>query len=329
MILHYSDIDKNKWGSFVKSHPLGNIFQTPEMFQIYLKQGGNQPLAIALTDENEELQGILLAIVISKGLFTKWFTSRSIIIGGPLASEDNASIVQQLVDEYKRVLPKYVVYTEIRPVYSIESIESSLMDNHFIRIGHYNLFLDISPDKAILWDNLHKERKRNIKKALASGLVFQEVTSEDDILKIVNLIRSTYKRKRVPLTNYDTLLNARSVLKQNIRFFAVFYNGQIIAGQVRLCYSSLIYAWYAGSDEAYLKLYPNDFLMWNVICWSHDAGYRVFDFGGGGEPGIHYGVRDYKLKYGCEMRDFGRFQIRHHPLIYKLGAFAIKHFSKR
>ena len=27
-------IDKNKWSNFVLAHPHGNIFQTPEMFEI-------------------------------------------------------------------------------------------------------------------------------------------------------------------------------------------------------------------------------------------------------------------------------------------------------
>ena len=49
----------------------------------------------------------------------------------------------------------------------------------------------------------------------------------------------------------------------------------------------------------------------------------VFDFGGGGEPGVPYGVRDYKLKYGCDIHDFGRFLCIHNSFVYRIGKTAI------
>lgn len=328
-ILHDSDIDNTKWGDFVKNHPLGNIFQTPEMYRVYQKDPRNHPIAIAILNNDNDILGVFLALIIYDGIITKLFTARSIIIGGPLVSHNDDNIIKQLLDEYKRIIPKFVIYSEIRPVYCMQDIERALIDNNFTRIGHYNLFLDITQDKTFLWNNLHKERRRNIKKATESGLSFRLVEKEEDISRIVDLIRGTYKRKNVPLTNSEVFTNAHTILGDCIRFFAVYYEGKMIAGQIRLCYSSLVYAWYAGCDANYFKLYPNDFLMWNVICWAHDSGYGVFDFGGGGEPGVQYGVRDYKLKFGCEISDYGRYQSIHRSIAYALGALAIKHISKR
>jgi hypothetical protein len=72
---------------------------------------------------------------------------------------------------------------------------------------------------------------------------------------------------------------------------------------------------------------PNDFLMWNVICWAHRNGYKYFDFGGGGKQGVPYGVRDYKMKYGCEIEDYGRYIYTHRPLAYKAGKLGVKMLS--
>ena len=102
----------------------------------------------------------------------------------------------------------------------------------------------------------------------------------------------------------------------------------MIAGQVRLCYGTLAYAWFAGSDEDYFKLRPNDFTMWNVIRWAREKGYKEFDFGGGGEPGKPYGVRDYKLKYGCEMYDYGRYMLTHRSVTYWAAATAYNLYHK-
>ena len=37
VITNGNNIDKNKWSEFVYNHPHGNIFQTPEMYEVYHK----------------------------------------------------------------------------------------------------------------------------------------------------------------------------------------------------------------------------------------------------------------------------------------------------
>ncbi len=293
------------------------------MFEVYEKTENCKPIVISV-EKHGRIKGILVAVIQWNGnILMRPFTSRSIIIGGPLAVNNDERIIQGLMSEYKKRLPYSVVYSEIRPIYDMSAISLVLQRLGFNRIGHYNLMLDIRPNKQHLYDNLHKERQRNIHQAEKAGLVFKEVTDKAEVFRIIRLIELTYKRKRVPLTDTGIFYNTKSILKENVHFFAAYKENQMVAGQVRLCYKGLVYAWYAGSDERYFKLRPNDFLMWNVICWAHDNGYKVFDFGGGGQPGKAYGVRDYKLKYGCKMYDYGRYQLIHRPLAYHLGKLAI------
>ena len=140
----------------------------------------------------------------------------------------------------------------------------------------------------------------------------------------MELIVKTYKRKNVPMSYEDIFLQTKATLANNVHYFAAYCGDTMVAGQVRLCYKNLVYAWFAGSDDTYFKMRPNDFLMWNVIVWAHRNGYKYFDFGGGGEPGVPYGVRDYKMKYGCEIADYGRYIFKHRPLTYYLGKMGVK-----
>lgn len=322
-ILTNSNIPKKAWADFVQNHPLGSIFQTPEMFDVYQQTSHNEPIAIAAF-EREKIKGVLVATVISNGnLLSKPITARSIIIGGPLV--DNApEVFQFLLKEFHHHLPWYVVYSEIRPVFDFGKDSICLIGCGFKRIGHYNLLMDISVSKEVLWERMHKERRRNVLHAEKVGLQFREVVELKEIGNIIELIEQTYKRKRVPLSYSDIFSHVKSILRDYVHFFAAYYEGRMVAGQVRLCYGPLVYAWFAGSDDLYFKLRPNDFLMWNVICWAHDQAFQVFDFGGGGEPGVPYGVRDYKLKYGCEMYDYGRYQKVHHPIVFQLGKWGVQ-----
>jgi len=90
-----------------------------------------------------------------------------------------------------------------------------------------------------------------------------------------------------------------------------------------LCYKDLIYDWYAGSSDNNLDKYPNDFLPWKIMEWGHNNGYRIFDFGGAGKPGVPHGVRDYKLKFGGKLVEFGRFENIHNRLLLKIGKLSL------
>lgn len=329
VISDINSIDRGKWSAFVEKHPQGTIFQSSEMFEMYQGTSHCQPVVVVAQD-NDEIRGVLFAVIMWNGNdIVKRLTARSIIVGGPLAENNDEVVIKQLFKAYLKKLPRYVVYSEIRPVYDMESISAFLEKEGFKRRGHYNLMLNLETDEQALWSGLHKERQRNIRHAEKVGLEYREVTSNDEIENVLELIKQTYRRKQVPMSYFDTFAKAKSALHGSIRFFAAYNPEKMVAGQIRLCYKDLVYAWFAGSDENCFKQRPNDFLMWNVICWAHDNGYKLFDFGGGGEPGVPYGVRDYKLKYGCQMLDYGRFQYFHHPMMYKIGELGAKMIIKR
>ena len=189
--------------------------------------------------------------------------------------------------------------------------------------------MSLAKTQEELFNQMHKERRRNVNQAVKAGLIFREVTEKKDVREIVELIKKTYERKHVPISYLDMFEEVHDKMKQYAHFFASYtQEGIMVAGEVRLCYNDLVYAWFAGSDEDYFKLRPNDFTMWNVICWGAERGYKFLDFGGGGEPGKPYGVRDYKLKYGCEMFDYGRYVYAHRPILLWAGAVAYKLYHR-
>lgn len=329
IISDISRLNLSEWDSFVERHPRGTVFQLSGMMEVYSATHGNEPLALCAMKDGCII-GVLLASIMTNGKGPiRLLTKRSIIIGGPLVENDDPVITQQLMQVYNRIMRrKGVIYSQIRPVYDSDVLTNQLQPLGYQRVGHYNLTLNLDVAEETMFGNLHKERKRNIAQAEKAGLMFQEVSSENDVNEITSLIEQTYKRKGVPMGYADIFLTARTHLPGVVRFFGAYLDGKMIAGQVRLCYKDLVYAWFAGSDEAYLKKRPNDYLLWHVILWSHRNNYKLFDFGGGGEPGVPYGVRDYKLKFGCDIADYGRLEKHHRPISYWAGAMAYKLYHR-
>lgn len=273
------------WREFVAEHPLGTVFHTPEMWKVYGVTENVKPLAIAVEIEGHVVGVLLAQIMWNGGTIGKPWTGRSIITGGPLAIDNDEDVLEMLMEAYGERMPKWVVYSEIRPIYQIGDVPG------WKRVGHYNLVMRVDKSEEELWNGMHKERRRNVGQAEKAGLRFEEVTEAAGRREVVALLRKTYERKHVPMADDSLFARLTEIMPEYVRFFAAYKEDKMIAGQVRLCYGTLVYAWYAGSDEEYFKLRPNDFTMWNVIRWAREKGYKEFDFGGGGEPGKAYGVR--------------------------------------
>ena len=84
-------------------------------------------------------------------------------------------------------------------------------------------------------------------------------------------------------------------------------------------YKDVVYGWYGGVDRAYGSYIPNELLTWHILQWGAEHGYRMYDFGGAGEPDEEYGVRDFKAKFGGELVSFGRNTCECAPWLLRLS----------
>ena len=259
IITQYELIDKQSWSNFVKDHPQGNVFQTPEMYLLYQHALNITPYIVAVVN-NGQVEGILLSQWMSNGnKLAQWITSRSIISGGPLAKDNDPTIIDLLLKAYNKLLPVKTIYSEIRPIYDSAVLFQYLSTRKWTRKGHYNILLSLNKDEETLYNQMHKERKRNVQTAIKNGLTFQEVTMPKDIKNVVALIQQTYARKHVPISYLDMFDQVLDIMGDYAHFIACYTSdGKMIGGQVRLCYKEMIYAWFAGSDEDYFKQRPND-----------------------------------------------------------------------
>lgn len=58
-----SNIDKREWSDFILQHPDGNIFQTPEIVELYIDLGKFEPIALFALDEKNKIIGLLVAVI--------------------------------------------------------------------------------------------------------------------------------------------------------------------------------------------------------------------------------------------------------------------------
>ena len=326
-----SKVENKKWAEFVLSHPKGNIFQSPEMYEIYKKTKNYEPFFISTVDESGKLVGVILAVIQKehKGFLGK-FSSRSIIIGGPIVKDDNPEVMDILLKKYNKQIKGKAIYSQFRNMFDQHDMRSIFEINGFKYEAHLDILINLNTSVDRLKARIQRGKRRNFTKSKNKGAKFKEITSLNEFKEGLILIESTYNRVKLPMPDFTFFISAFNELKDSsaIKAFGVYFEDKMIAFRVSLIYKNLVYDWFAGADDKYRSMYSNDYLIYNILLWGVDQKYETFDFGGAGKPNVPYGVRDHKMKFGGELVEFGRFEAIHNKLMFKIAKLGLKLIQK-
>lgn len=320
-ILTYSDIDLTAWQSLVDSSPYATWFQTPEAYQFYAAVHNEMtPFAIGV-EENGRLYGIIVGYTTKeKNPIRQLFTSRTIVIGGPLLDEcisDNA--LSALLLALKQIT-KDSIYIETRNFNDYSVFKNVIEKCGFAYQPHLNI--QVTCDAA---HTVSEQRQRQVKKALKNGVMIAEPQSEQEVRDWYQILRQLYRQKvRTPLWSEAFFLQ---FYRNGVgKYLLVKDNGKVIGGMMCPIFAGkAIYEWYVcGLDEEYKEQYPSVMATYAAIEYAKKNGLPIFDFMGAGVPDKPYGVRDFKMEFGGEVVEYGRYLHIRKPLLYKIGKWGVK-----
>lgn len=315
-------LDRQKWSDFVYRHPNGNIFQTPEMFEVYKNTKYWQPVFLAAIDNSENILGILLCVIQKEfGKLLGKLTARAIIWGGPLVSSigPKAEVADCLLKAADEALRRKVIYMQFRNLYDMSENKKYFIDNDYIFEEHLDFICDLTSGEENLWERLFPARRNEIRKAEKNKLQIQLIDNISELKDSYFILKEVYSRIKFPLADKSLFDSAYRILfsKNILKVFLAKDNSRIIGALYLLVYREKVYVWYAGSLLAYLNKHPNDILYWEAIKWGSNNGYQIFDFGGAGSPDKEYGVRDFKRQFGGKLVNYGRFIKIYQPHLMK------------
>ncbi|MCP4219538.1 MAG: GNAT family N-acetyltransferase [bacterium] len=323
-------IDRQAWTSFVAGHPRGNIFHTHEFYDVLKATKFNEPVLTAVVDENNEPVGILMSVIQKEfsGILGV-MTARSIIYGGPLVRDNDREIMDFLLKGYNKVIKRKAIYTQFRNMWDPLDEKELFEANGYVFEEHLNILVDISKTEEQLWKEVHFKGRNKVRRAAKEGTTFRELKTPEECALAYDILKDVYSRAKLPLHDKSMFDAAIKILlpKGMVRFFGAVNEDKVIGTIVMLCYGNRMFDWYAGSYGAYYKKNPNDILPWETFLWGREKGYTLFDFGGAGKPGVPYGVRDYKKKYGGEFVNHGRYEKVNKKFLMSLGKLGLECFK--
>lgn len=327
VITDFRKIDPAKWNEFVLHHPKGTVFHSFELFSVYKNQKNIDLIFICITCQ-DQISALLIAQLQQEGKgLSGYFSCRSVILGGPLISDDDPELLEILLRTYNKTIPKKVIYTQVRNQYTCSACRDIYLKYGFNFEDHLNIIINLSASEEELWNNIESRKRTNIRRARNNNLKFSVETALEKYHSCYNILSDIYSRIGLPLFPFDYFNDLRQMLNNGRykSYLCAINDNQEIAGCIfMLSYKDTLYDFYGGSLAKYYKKFPNDLLLWEIFLWGKKNGYKTFDFGGAGKPGVPYGVRDYKLKFGGEVINPGRYIKVHSILRYNLGKLCLK-----
>ena len=331
-----NSVDRSKWLELISRSPFATPFQTPQFYDFCNAMTFHRGFVCAVEDKYKGYQALCVADIIREKGFKACFSRRAIVYGGPLlCDEDKVNALTILLKELHNQLKNSVIYIEFR------------------NFGDYSGYTPIFNSlgwKYIPWLNVRKQlnfqntdelltsfkynRRREIQLTIKSGLQYCEAVKEKEVEEVYTILKDLYIDKiGLPLPSLQYFEEFRKTGLMKV--FSVKDQDTVVGGSFCVVSENNgIYTfYYCGKRNYRPKTYPTHLAVLAAMEYGLNNGLKFLDFMGAGAPGEKYGVRNYKMEFGGELVEEGRFLKVENKLFYMLGVktihFMKTHFMKR
>ncbi len=317
-------LEERDWRAFVEDNPRGNLFHTPEMFQVFARAKGHRPTLWATVGDEGRVLALLtpVEVTVLPGPL-QFLTTRAVVYGSVLcvAGAEGRDALSVLLRAYNREARGRLLFTELRHQSDLTDLRLDLAREGFQHEEHLNYLIDLTPPESEIWRRVRSNAQRAVRRAQKSGVVVEEVGDSAGVAAAYRVWEQVYRRIHVPLADESLFQAAFEVLRPRgmLRILVARVDGEV-AGAVALpAYKGIAYYWYAGVLREYSSQHPGDLLVWHSLVLSQQSGARTFDFVGAGRPDQEYGVREFKAKFGGDLVNYGRSVCVHSAAKLKLS----------
>jgi hypothetical protein len=296
-IVRYDETWRDRWNAFAATAKNGVFFfhrdymgyhadRFPDHSLIILREG--RPVALLPASESDDA-------VISHGGLT---------FGGLLLDETAttpmvmAAFEALLADLCERGVRR-LVYKCVPHIYHTVPAEEDryVLFMRGARLGRREVTSTVALPNRVAYQ---ERRRRGVKKALASQV---EVRKTDAFAEFWSLLEENLRRTHgvKPVHSLAEITHLYGLFPDNIKLFAAFAGGAIVAGTVVFENRTAAHAQYISASESGKKLGALDALFDRLIT-EHYAGKRYFDFGISTEDGgrlLNQGLIDQKEGFGA------------------------------
>lgn len=326
-------LDESAWKKFINTNPKSNVFHTPEMQRVFARTHNHRPQLWAVAGRENVPLALFLPVEIILFPSLKGLTTRTVSFGSILyePTAEGKEALFHLLDSYLNHASHASLFTELRNLSDMGDVQDVLQKKGFKARDELNFLIHLDKAPEQLLQSMGARTRKKIRRGLRENKIrVSELRSKNEISSWYELLRQTYRRAKIPLaprslfeSAFEELVPAGMAI-----FLQAKIDGKLVACSLELIHKDIIYGWYCGVDRAYSRFSPSEMLIWKILRWGAENGFQLYDFGLAGQPGIDYGVRNFKAKFGGELVNFGRNICVHKPVLLKVSRWGYRQYRR-
>lgn len=272
----YTDDKAPLWDKFVLEESMNGTFLQTRKFIEYHAPGKFKDCSLMFY-KGESLVAVILSCEIQTERGKVFYSHKGTTFGGIIVSKQIyfSAAIMELMDAFEEELlrEEYAgCYIKITPgIFQKENTD--LLDYFFFQRGFFqyselNFYMWLDPYKQDITSQFNSAKRRAHRYSLRNNLEFRELKSKEEILQFHRVLQLNLKKFGVQSVHtYEELLQLKfERFPEEIFFYGVYLENKLIAGSmVFIFYDEIFHTQYLASDQEYLKYYPMDFLIYNLI----------------------------------------------------------------
>ncbi|WP_406656881.1 GNAT family N-acetyltransferase [Methanolobus sp. ZRKC2] len=258
------------WHKFLHVCNDATIYHTPEWKKFLEKTFNYESKYLFAKDECGNIVGLLaLFYVRSKFVGNKLCTMPFSHSSSYIGSENTKKL---LLDEGIKLCHKLNAgYFEIRDKVNHEKFQ---FQNSFCIHT-----IELSSNTNEIWRKISRGARNSTKKPIKHGVDVYSTRKVEDLKDFYELNRITKKKIGVPCHPWKFFKNMFELLSEYVNLYIVKYKNKTIAGGVFEYFKDTVTFGYAAHNPSYLKLRPNNLLVWKSIEDACVNNFKNYSFG--------------------------------------------------
>ena len=324
-ILQDNEISIEKWNNLLSLCPFASPFQTPQYFDLIcnIKEFDGKVYAL---EKSGLIRVLMVVSIMRESGVVGAFSRRGIIFGGPLIDGATHEDLLFFLSAVAKRLKRKVIYLETRNLFNYSLYKNSFLGSDWI----YQSYLDVQHDlkgvnKRELLSSFKYNRRREIKQSIINGATYHLSIDKEEIFTVYKILQQLYKDNvKLPLPAFEFFIG---FLRTNLlKVFVVKHDEKIIGGSFCpvLPEKGLYTFYYCGLRDYHKQVFPTHLAVLAALEFAVENNIPKVSFMGAGKPDIGYGVRQYKLEFGGELVEYGRFLKVLNPFLYQIGKLGLK-----
>lgn len=313
-IVQFDDSKTSAWDDFVLNKSMNGTFLQTRKFINYHQEGKFDDCSLMIFKGNDLVAVVLACSCVIDG--EKYFFShRGTTFGGLIVSRNvysatDISEIMDLLDEKIKGCGFDKCYMKLTPqIFQRENAD--LIDYFFYQKGYreyteLNFYMNLDRYRSDVASQFSASKRRDFRYSMKNNLSFKELQSDVEIREFYEVLQLNLQKLNLrSVHSYEDLLELKNNrFNDEIHFYGVFFEDEMIAGSMIFIFDHKVFhTQYLSSNQKYLKLYPMDFLIYNLIRVAIDKEMESFTFGICTEDQgryINLGLSRFKEGFGTE-----------------------------